>query len=415
MEGKEILNKLKNHDIDYNVILDYIKSNIDMVLKFNWTIEEFELLNSIDLFPIMVKIIQSNNIPLIMYASKHHNTIINLQLDATPNNITSYLDGNDIVTIYLEDPDVDMLKDILIPCPLIKNVKGSSLPYSKFYELYLKGYSDEELFYWTGKRLEYVKKMKFWSLVSKDYINQCAKKCNSYPMLSTYPELLYSSMRPRTDMSMFQTPLSNFYDDMDGSSNYINVTRYSSGMSSGLYNTTNRPSNVCGYFYYYEPESTTFLKYNKSLTAFNKTQAAKMLIENYDNISLNHFSDDDKLLNKLLYDKLTMLLRRVNKHLTNHIDNIIPDDLEMTAKEYHEYSGINVFGSPQNLGDRKVYIGGMIGLYALEDKFDQPLCRMASLLGYDIVILTNMVGSHQVVKEILDTRSNSFNYLYYHR
>jgi hypothetical protein len=41
------------------------------------------------------------------------------------------------------------------------------------------------------------------------------------------------------------------------------------------------------------------------------------------------------------------------------------------------------------------------------------LCKAAASLGYDIIILTHMIGSHQVVTEVLDTREDSSKYLWY--
>ncbi len=43
-------------------------------------------------------------------------------------------------------------------------------------------------------------------------------------------------------------------------------------------------------------------------------------------------------------------------------------------------------------------------MYAEEDDLDQVLCRLGSLLGIDIIVLTNMIGSNQIVTEVLDTR-----------
>src|SRR5438132_6936899 len=61
------------------------------------------------------------------------------------------------------------------------------------------------------------------------------------------------------------------------------------------------------------------------------------------------------------------------------------------------------------------YAGTYIGLYALEDKLDQPLCLLGREYNLDVIILRNMVGSHQVVTEVLDTRTReeSFKSLIY--
>lgn len=45
------------------------------------------------------------------------------------------------------------------------------------------------------------------------------------------------------------------------------------------------------------------------------------------------------------------------------------------------------------------------GLFGFEDYFDQPLCVAAKQAGYDMVILTEMIGKFQIVVEVLNTDS----------
>lgn len=56
----------------------------------------------------------------------------------------------------------------------------------------------------------------------------------------------------------------------------------------------------------------------------------------------------------------------------------------MTFRDYRTYSK----KSPES--DTKFYTCELLGLYAAEDGFDQPLCKAARYLGYDIVILTHI-------------------------
>ena len=67
--------------------------------------------------------------------------------------------------------------------------------------------------------------------------------------------------------------------------------------------------------------------------------------------------------------------------------------------------------------DRRHYAAHLLGYYAKEDSLDQILCDLARKFGYDVVILTNMVGSQQIVTEVLDTRprEESFANLHYLR
>ena len=57
----------------------------------------------------------------------------------------------------------------------------------------------------------------------------------------------------------------------------IPITKYAAGMNRGLYYTTNIHPELCGTFYYYEPESKTYLAYNTSRTFVNKTDALDQL------------------------------------------------------------------------------------------------------------------------------------------
>jgi len=66
-------------------------------------------------------------------------------------------------------------------------------------------------------------------------------------------------------MSLYRLPTSPVMDEienMDGVE-MISVARYSSGMRRGQFNE-DRPEEVVGYFYYLEPESTTYLLCDKS-------------------------------------------------------------------------------------------------------------------------------------------------------
>lgn len=81
----------------------------------------------------------------------------------------------------------------------------------------------------------------------------------------------------------------------------------------------------------------------------------------------------------------------------------------MSFRDYGKYSS----KSPDT--DTLFYTGNRLGMYAAEDELDQPLCQAAQYLGYDIIILTNMIGSHQVVTEVLDTRDDSYSHLWFKR
>ena len=91
------------------------------------------------------------------------------------------------------------------------------------------------------------------------------------------------------------------------------------------------------------------------------------------------------------------------------LGSILPDDLMMTPSEAFAADGgdneLWTYESVAALPQVKHIAGSYLGLYAFEDKLDQPLCIAAREQGLDVVILTHMVGRFQVVTEVLDTRS----------
>jgi hypothetical protein len=290
-----------------------------------------------------------------------------------------------------------------------------------------------------------IEKTLTWSYTSKSKLIQegiieptSIKLILQHGMEYVYP----NSKRPLNDMYMYQTSLSHkvskrsiepvpntmFYrvtlgtdiqsmdkssggSSMDKSSggssmHCLPVTRYASGMRRSLFyheeEEEKEDVTYCGTFYYLEPDSTTFLAFNPNrvLIASNKIDAMRRLdVE----------PDIDENI-----DIMDMW-----------IDGELPSDLMMTPREYIDamlkhgliddsymiLSGGHLDMLPQT----KVYCAHLLELYASEDIYDQPLCNLAAEKGYDIVVLTGMVGSHQVVSEILDTRhrDDSFSSLIY--
>jgi hypothetical protein len=188
------------------------------------------------------------------------------------------------------------------------------------------------------------------------------------------------------------------------------VTRYATGMSKGLFynkdaNKTESQKEYCGTFYYLQPGSLTLLSFRagRSRSFFNKLSA------------MLHFDRNHPSVKELIdtYYNEYPYLRMYN-------EGKLPPDLMMTPNEviglpeapiYDAWSDDRVNTLPQ----RRSYAGPYLGLYAMEDLFDQPICVEASKSGIDVMLLTNMVGSFQVVSEVLDTRSrtDSFSSLVY--
>lgn len=382
------------------------------IAALQFTEEQFELLKGIIFNVELVenKAFELQNYNLIKYLAKHHQLKCNLT-----DNVNNLENG--IATIYKEDADFnDMILRGFIPYP------GLNSKYISIVEMYKQGLTDEEIAYTINLESTHTLEPEnvyatlsanpFWSMVTIEYIKKEAQKANSFPILFFNLDLLYSSMRPKNDMTMFQTCNSNYYDKLP-SINTIPVTRYAGGMSKGLF-YGERPKDACGYFFYYEPESTAYLAYNRELRAFNKTDACRKLYYEMED------KDPDHEYTQILYDDV-INMKDSDMLIEMHIEGDLPSDLMFTAQEFNDLIQqedleieIVIRDNPIT-SSRKVYMGKTMGLYAGEDHLDHILCVSAGFLGYDIVILENMVGSHQVVTEVLDTREDSFSHLWFKR
>lgn len=239
---------------------------------------------------------------------------------------------------------------------------------------------------------------------------QAVREGNSIALKLCAPEMLYrGSNRPVTDMSLFRSPLSitvNKEDIVRGRLRVerevfrvVPVTRCAAGMSKGLYYAEEDvPYDVCGTFFYREEESSTYLAYKTELRAFNKTDACRKL-----GIRL---PDNPGIANRrVLY---------ANSGAQKHLKGTYPRDLMLTPRQALDYMNSDD-SIAINLPPVAHYAAERLDLYAAEDYLDQALCSAAREAGYDIVVLEAMVGSFQIVTEVLDTRSreDSFRSLVY--
>lgn len=235
----------------------------------------------------------------------------------------------------------------------------------------------------------------------EEHKREAVASASSLPLLLYARELLYQgSKRPKTEMSLFRSPLSRTIrraDVRDGRVvldgeewRVVPVTRYAAGMSKGLYFGEDRPLDSCGTFFYLEPESTTYLAFKTSFRAFNKTEAA---------LALGIATEEDEGVQTML----------------KHSRGAYPRNLMMTPEEAYSALHPGVLLPAGDVSDEPRYAGVYLDLYAEEDIWDQPLCNTAAEEGYDVVILESMVGKYQVVTEVLDTRSReeSFSSLLY--
>lgn len=319
-----------------------------------------------------------------------------------------------------------------------------------FEATYIYNYSpDEMLFYFNNKTLKYTK----WMYQTiQNMITHGEETCDSLPLIMYAKDKVYTiSKRPRTNMLMFRTPGSvTIHKDEIKDGYYkewkvIPVTRYAKGMSKGLF-YSEEESSFCGTFYYYEPESSTYLTYNRMLTARNKTDAARLLAKGL-GISLGGFYKkygpeiinsaydidiqdtylSDEMIEKRFYDLFYTNRDRdvlLKNYLTNNPRNKLPEDLILSPSELIKlYPQIFIYSDRINthLSERRLeelaikihtkrYMGVFLDLYAKEDLYDQLICRAGKDAGYDLILLTHMVGSHQVVSEILDTRDRNISF-----
>jgi hypothetical protein len=366
------------------------------------------------------KIIESGNTPLIMFLYKNgiivrkNFTIIRynkfpefsqLQYDMENN-----LKDKGIVHCYIEKaPLKQMLNCGFVPCIFYKKFRDKDI--KKAVEYYYQNFNDDEIEYWAGIKnfRHWIQDVGIWTLITKKYADASAEKGDSYPLILHFSSMLYDSNRPKTTMSNYQVPYSNRYygniKNIDGLT--LPVTRYSSGMSKGLYYEKTRSPDICGRFYYYEPQSQTKLSYETLYKTFNKTTCMREFAD-----ILSSFGAMADMKNELLF-----ILEKTEKEnplkitaINNHIDGIYNREMKFSPDEASE---LGLYKSTMNFPDsqKKVYLDG--GVYAFEDKYDQILCKIGSTLGYDIIIFESIIGSHQAVTEVLDTRTDSFSHLWF--
>jgi len=161
------------------------------------------------------------------------------------------------------------------------------------------------------------------------------------------------------------------------------VIRYGAGMSKGTYTKTygaNATESFCGTFYYYEPDSTIFLRARDILVCPNKLCAMAYLVG---------VSETARMFDRDIKDG-NQTYRR-----TPVRDILDADSWDQLITEM-------VVGNFDFTQHRET-------MYALEDRFDQPLCN-ASRGRFELVVLTSMTGENRVVTEILDTRSRQLSF-----
>lgn len=295
----------------------------------------------------------------------------------------------------------------------------------EIFEDFLAGKSLEEIKYWFPKESKNFFKIlegeydckeetfAYWKYATQSYLQEEAlKTARSIDLLMVFPDLIYKeSKRPVNNMEMFKVPdylkIHNVTGDtiiLDGISYFYSpVTRYAQGMTRSLYfnKYKNKKSNkYCGTFYYFEPESTTYLLYENFLIGRTKSEVCLDLINKSKNPTeyqdlIDQIQDimAKPTYNKIFENKLIMTLKEAVKYI-----------------KYWDYElKYNVLSKNNNY--KRYWDFG----YSSEDVLDQTICKLAKESKFDVVIFEYVVGSHQIVKEILDVRDrgDSFRHLAY--
>lgn len=313
---------------------------------------------------------------------------------------------------------------------LLPNMHYFNTHYKQMFLVAVKDDIPDEVmqFFYGNNPYNYLKKRRWWTMRTLKDIQDEVSSTLSLSLMFSYPQMLYTkSRRPKTTMDLFRTPLSltgkvkGRYLSVNGKKYHIYdentvelplaipVVRYSKSVDVGLYFGDKPEQPICGTFYYYEPESSTYLICNDDiLIARTKTSAVQLLLQN---------SDNDKLEN-LYLDILT------RKDIRDYESGLLHEDMKYTPSEaitelryISTYLAYDIEDYPMYLGSSSLTRNDSIskGMYASEDDFDQPLCLESHRQGYDLVILTHMIGAFQIVTEVLDTRERyiSFSSLVY--
>lgn len=227
---------------------------------------------------------------------------------------------------------------------------------------------------------------------------------------------------------------------------YLPVVRY----ESLYYSQETLISDVCGTFYFYEPDSSNYLHLGKRLIAANKVDAI-LKLEGYPNglpyifdSTLNPFTltfipslsitailtladefrenwdydykykylTDPRIVTREqdeIISDLDLITKRI-RDIETYFRTLLQSELDIDSNYIRTDNGsINsVYKELYNLRKHSKYQGNrMLGEF---DYLDQPICKLANEQGYDTIILQREPGETRAVTEILDVRSRRESY-----
>lgn len=263
-------------------------------------------------------------------------------------------------------------------------------------EYKVQGWSDNLITFLTnGQYILNLDSWPYWVYASLEYYKRKALSISSMPLRLFGAQFLYASNRLRTDMSIFETANTTYWNCQKLGSN-LPVTRYVASDKNSLFYQSS-DTNYCGTFYYFEPESSTRLTFESYCRFSNKYQA-------YLSLSLQLGLYIEPIAIKTFKQGIAPNL--VNKFFKNDDVKAVYASPQQLYEQYpskFNHESQKLLATLKN--DEVIYLGQWLGAYAKEDIFDQLICELAQEAGYDIVILEHMIGSHQLTTEILDTRS----------
>ncbi len=273
---------------------------------------------------------------------------------------------------------------------------------------------------------EFLRKRRVWVRAETEY----QSKYRALAMMFNHPDLLWSSMHPKTDMKMFQQEnylkgevknnilfvgekkyriygRDNNNEEIDDVA--FPVSRYAESVDIGLYHTT-KIGNFCGTFYYIEPESTVYLISHKVIFSRTKTAAAQLIAEPQTKFAV--------------WEKQQRTSIRRPKYQKLYDEGKLRHGLLYTPIQAHTELGYKGYHDSYSITDYPVYMGAMSikeydinhpGLYGVEDEYDQPLCIEMKRQGIEVACFTEMIGAFGIVSELLDARerNESFSSLVY--
>ena len=149
--------------------------------------------------------------------------------------------------------------------------------------LLYRRYDNDSLVFWFGAGytnfLYWISSFPFYYVNIGRIVEEAAHSASSFALLLFAPEHVYrQSKRPVNRMELFQMADSRIlHVRLNVSDQFIPVTRYAKTREAGLFFGARGDRDFCGTFYYYEPESTTFLRAQNVLRAKNKTEAMSIL------------------------------------------------------------------------------------------------------------------------------------------